>query len=99
MRPARGRRDLADWEQCRAGDAGFGLVGLLFDMELWPQGEPAGQPRGGQRRLARERAGVDVAEQADGVVARGAVVELGECQQGCARKSPATSLGPGGTSS
>jgi len=43
VRPARGRRDLADWEQCRAGDAGFDLVGLLFDMELWPQGEPAGQ--------------------------------------------------------
>jgi len=43
VRPARGRSDLADWEQCRAGDAGFDVVGLLFDMELWPQGEPAGQ--------------------------------------------------------
>jgi Ser/Thr protein kinase RdoA (MazF antagonist) len=38
-----GRRlcGVVDWEQCRAGDAGFDLVGMLFDIELGPKAAPA----------------------------------------------------------
>jgi Ser/Thr protein kinase RdoA (MazF antagonist) len=32
---------VVDWEQSRAGDASFDLVGLLFDMEAGPRATPA----------------------------------------------------------
>ena len=44
---------VVDWERCRAGDAGFDLVGVCFDVELGPR---ASQPvRARLDRALRER--------------------------------------------
>ena len=32
---------VVDWEQCRAGDARFALIGLLFDVDLGAKAAPA----------------------------------------------------------
>lgn len=44
---------IVDWERCRAGDAGFDLVGVLFDVEIG--GKAAASVRRELTRALRER--------------------------------------------